>query len=312
MIKTKEDVHPAAPAAGPLSRPDVSVCIVNWNTRDLIDQCLGSIYRTRQQASFEVVVVDNGSQDDSPRLIAEQYPRVRLIRNAENRGFGGANNQAIRASRGRYCLLLNSDTLIFDGTLDAVIAFMDAHPDAAVVTGKVFKTPAADEIVPSYASTTPTPGILFFNDLISITGLKKLFPDSALIRRWTWTGWHPEQEQEVATITGACMGVRREATETVGLFDEAFFMYMEETDWCYRFLKAGWKIYYTPDVSIVHLCEGSSRLRNDRDRLYYRSLRRFFRKHYGYAGLLTYLLQEYLLLRWLRYLHRQWHRRRAR
>lgn len=298
----KASVPDSSPHAG--VEPDVSVCIVNWNTRALIDRCLSSIYQTKQSVVFDVVVVDNGSQDGSQRLISESYPLVRLIQNTDNRGFGSGNNQAICASTGRYCLLLNSDTLIFDGTLDAMVAFMDRHPQAAVVTGKVFRDVGMPDIVISYAPTVPSPWILFFNDLISITGLKKFFPNSRLIKRWTWIGRNPEQEQEVATVTGACMGVRRDAITQVGLFDEAFFMYLEESDWCYRFLKAGWKLYYTPTVAIVHFCEGSSRLRSDRDQLYYRSLAYYFKKHFGYSGWATYLLQEYLLLRWLRSLHR--------
>lgn len=304
MSATNDNVRAHGPEAHLLADPDVSVCIVNWNTRTLIDRCLNSIYQTKQSVAVEVVVVDNGSQDGSQDLISGSYPQAQLIRNTDNRGFGSANNQAIRASTGRYCLLLNSDTLIFDGTLDAMVAFMDRHPQAAVVTGKVLRDVETSDIVISYAPTVPSPWVLFFNDLVSITGLKKLFPESRLIKRLTWIGRNPEQEQEVATVTGACMGVRREAIKQVGLFDEAFFMYLEESDWCYRFLKAGWKLYYTPTIAIVHFCEGSSRLRSDRDQLYYRSLAYYFKKHFGLGGWVTYLLQEYLLLRWLRSIHR--------
>ena len=297
--------------SGGIAIPDLSICIVNWNTRDLTDQCLHSIYATKQHVSFEVVVVDNGSEDGSPEWIAGHYPQVDLIHNLENCGFGRANNQAIHISKGRYCLVLNSDTMVFDGTLDVLVEFMDGHPYAGVITGKVYATSDADEILISYAPTLPSPRILLFNDLISITGLRKLFPDSKWIKKLIWSGWDPEDEQEVALVTGACMCVRREAFEEVGLFDEAIFMYMEETDWCHRFLLAEWKIYYTPQAAIVHLCEGSSRLRNDRDRLYYESLCYYFKKHYGYSGMIKYQLQELLLLRWLRYLHRFWQRYRT-
>lgn len=289
---------------------DLSICIVNWNTRELTTQCLHSIYHTDQRVSFEVIIVDNDSSDESPEAIARHYPQARLIRNTENRGFGRANNQALRVSRGRYCLLLNSDTLLLDGALDALIEFMDTHPDTAVTTGKVFKNTALDEVLISFVQTFPTPRVLFLNDLVSLTGLKRLFPTSRLIKRWQWTGWNPEQEQEVANVTGACMCVRQSAIEMVGLMDELFFMYMEETDWCYRFQQAGWKIYYTPTASIVHFCEGSSQMRNDRDQLYYQSICYFFQKHYGKPSRLLYQLQELMLLRWLRRLHRFWHRHR--
>ena len=290
--------------------PTVSICIVNWNTRDHIDQCLNSIYENAGLIPIEVIVVDNGSADNSVDLIIRKYPQVRLISNKDNRGFGQANNQALHASTGQYCFLLNSDTLLLKGAIDALHHFMEARPEAAVATCKVFQTLSKGEVLISYAPTFPTPKSVFLSDFVGLTGLRQLFPGSRFVQNSLWIGIEPEREQEVAIVTGACMFVRRTAIDRVGGFDETFFMYMEETDWCYRFREAGWKVFYTPDASIVHLCEGSSRLRNDRDKLYYDSICYFFEKHYGKTSALIYRCQEVLLLRWLRRLHRLWLRYR--
>lgn len=284
--------------------PDLSLCIVSWNRRDLLDQCLHSIYATEQRVSSEVIVVDNGSSDDSSDMVEQCYPQVRLIRNTDNHGFGRANNQALRISRGRYCLLLNSDTMLLDGTLDAMVAFMDAHPSAAVATGKVYESERLDRVRISFGDTFPTLRILFLNDLVTLTGLRRLFPRNARIQSWVWTGHDPDREQAVAQVTGAFLCVNRRAFEEVGLFDERFFMYMEETDWCYRFRQAGWRVYYTPSAAIVHIGEGSSQLRTDRDRLYHQSICTFFEKHYGRRTLFLYQMQERLLFSHLRRLHR--------
>ena len=278
-------------------RPDVSVCIVNWNAGEHISRCLDSIYRTRQTVAYEVIIVDNDSHDGSPDLIADRYRQAHLVRNSDNRGFGCANNQAIAVSRGRYCLFLNPDTLLLDQTLDTMVSFMDTHLDAAVATGKVYDSAAQDRIRISFGDSFPTLRILFLNDLVTLTGLFKLFPHSAFIQSCVWTGRNPEREQTVAQVTGAFMCVRRAAFEVVGLFDERFFMYMEETDWCYRFKRAGWQIYYTPTSVIVHIGEGSSRLRTDRDRLYYRSICTYLEKHYGNMTAFLYRLCFFAFLK---------------
>ena len=291
--------------------PVISFCIVNWNTRDLIDQCLASIERFAGEVRHETIIVDNASSDGSADLVESKYPRVHLIRNDENVGFGRGNNQALRASTGEFCFLINSDTQILSGTPEAFVSFMECHPDAGIATGMVFTELSQTKMLISFVSTFPTPRSVFLSDFVGLTGLKRFFPDSRLVKSCTWTGHNPEREQEVANVTGACMFVRRSAMDEVGLFDESFFMYMEETDWCFRFRQAGWKILYTPVPRIVHLGEGSSRLRNDRDRLYYKSIIHFFEKHYGRASALGYRCQEILFMRWLRLGHRFWLNRRS-
>ena len=276
---------PDSPAVSP---PDLTVCIVNWNSYDLLSKCLDSIFSTPCQSALEIIVVDNNSNDGGAEKLEISYPQIQLIRNMDNRGFGRANNQAIPAGFGRYYLFLNPDTLVLDETFDNMVAFMDAHQDAAVATGKVYESDTRDQIRISYGDRYPSLNVLLLNDLVTLTGLRRLFPNSRLIQRCVWTGYNPEQEQIVAQVTGAFMCVRRQAIEEVGVFDEQFFMYMEETDWCYRFYQAGWRVYYTPASAIVHIGEGSSRLRTDREQLYYQSICAYLYKHHGAISLVAY------------------------
>jgi len=282
---------------------DLSICIVNWNRSDLLTECLNSIYDKEHRISFEVIVVDNASSDGSAAIVERDYPQVTLIKNTENLGFAKANNQALRISKGKYCLLLNSDTVVLDYALDRMVEFMKAKPSVGVLTCIMYDTMDLDKSSISFSYTFPTPKILFLNDIVGLTGLRKLFPNNQTIQNCVWTGRHPEVVQEVSHVSGACMMVKREAIEDAGLLDEDFFMYMEETDWCYRIKQHGWQIYYTPEARIVHFGQGSSSLRTDRDALYYRSICTFFRKHYGWKSVVTYKLLYFCVLSPLKKIH---------
>lgn len=286
---------------------DLSICIVNWNRGDLLAQCLCSIYETAPRVGFEVLVVDNASSDGSAALVEREYSQVTLIKNNENVGFARANNQALRISRGRYCLLLNSDTIVLPAALDTMVEVMDARPSVGVLTCLMYTTRALETVSISFSDTFPTPTILVLNDLVGLTGLRKLFPQSRLIQRCVWTGRHPEQEQEVGHVSGACMMVRREAMQAVGLLDEAYFFSMEETDWCYRIKQQGWQVYYTPRAQIVHLGQGSRSLRADQRALYYKSICTFLRKHYGWRSVVVYRVWYFCVINPLQRLY-GWYR----
>ena len=286
------------------SAPDLTICIVSWNSYNLLNKCLSSIFSNPFQVTLEVIVVDNNSNDGSADKVEVSYPQVQLIRNTENKGFGRANNQAIAAGFGRYYLFLNPDTLVLDGTFDNMVSFMDAHQDTAVATGKVYESDTREQIRISYGDRYPSLKVLLLNDLITLTGLRRLFPNSKHIQQCVWTGYHPEREQIVAQVTGAFMCVRRQAIEEVGDFDERFFMYMEETDWCYRFHQAGWRIYYTPASAIVHIGEGSSNLRTDRERLYYQSICAYLQKHEGIISLMGYRVCYFGFVKPMQFLRR--------
>jgi GT2 family glycosyltransferase len=265
---------------------DVSVIVVNRNTREILRSCLVSLLAQTAGPSFEVAVVDNGSTDGSVEMVRDEFPQALLISNTLNRGFAAANNQAMRLARGRYVLLLNSDTVVRDGAIQKTLAFAEEHPEAAVVGCRVLN---AD------GSLQPTcfrfPGLI--NMLLSATYLYKVFPRSRFFGRERMTWWDRDDVREVDVVTGCFMLVRREAIEDVGLMDERFFMYGEETDWCYRFTKAGWKNLFYPGASIVHLGGESTRARADDMNIQLRrSILEFMRKHrgalsYGTARLLT-------------------------
>lgn len=230
---------------------DVSVIIVNWNTAQVTCDCLESVYQQPDGIDFEVIVVDNASSDDSVAVIEEKFPQVVLIENDDNRGFAVANNQGIAIAKGKYVLLLNSDTVVLDNAIEKAVEFADTRCDAAVIGCRVLNPDK---------SLQPTcfmyPSVL--NMVLSASYLYKIFPNSKFFGRERMSWWDREDEREVEVVTGCFMLVRREAMEQVGTMDERFFMYGEETDWCYRFKQAGWNVMFSPCAQIIHLGGASS------------------------------------------------------
>jgi GT2 family glycosyltransferase len=252
--------------------PDVSIILVSWNTRDLTLQCLASLPDALGGLRGEVWVVDNGSRDGSVLAIRTQHPDVRVIANVENVGFAAANNQAMRASSGRYALLLNTDTVASPGSIAALVRFADEHPRAGLV-GPMLLNPDG-----SYqGSFARRPSVV--GELLSAAGLGvRLFGP-----------WYPNYGPDAAGaprragyIQGAAMLARREAFEQVGLMDDGYFMYSEEPDWCLRMARARWETWYTPEARITHLGGQSTRQRRQEMVVaLYRSKVRYFAKHHG-------------------------------
>jgi GT2 family glycosyltransferase len=254
------------------AKVDLSIIIVNWNTRDLLAQCLQSLQDT-VEASLEVWVVDNNSADDSVDVVRERFPQTRLITNAENVGFVRANNQALSRCQGRYVLLLNSDTQALPGSLDEALRFMDQHPQAGLAGVRLVNADGSFQ-----ASFTPFPNL--WREFLILSGLG----------RWLIRPTFPSHGPQVETgtqringyVEGAFMLARRAAVEQVGGLDEGIFMYAEDVDWCYRFYRAGWELWYLPHVPIVHYGGQSTKKRPGRmEAELYRSRIYFFRKHYG-------------------------------
>ena len=253
---------------------DVSTIIVNWNTCEILRNCLVSIFASTKDVEFEVIVIDNASSDGSVDMVKSEFPQVEIIVNTENRGFAAANNQGITIARGRYVLLLNSDTVVLDNAIDEAVAFADTHPEAAVVGCRVLSPDR---------SLQPTcfmfPSLL--NHLLFVTYLYKLFPRSKLFGREQMTWWNRDKAKEVDVVTGCFMLVRKTAIKQVGEMDTRFFMYAEETDWCYRFRKAGWKNMFTPSAQIVHLGGASANKHgSQRAMIIDKSYIRFMFKHW--------------------------------
>ncbi len=264
---------------------DVSIIIVNWNTKHFIQECLTSIYEQAGHVNYEIVVVDNASTDGSAAMLKTKFTKVALIENDENRGFAAANNQGMAIATGRYVLLLNSDTLVLDQAIAKTVSFADNNPKAAIVGCRVLNP---DRTLQPTCFMFPS----VLNMLLSSSYLYKLLPNSKFFGRERMTWWGRNDVREVDVVTGCFMLVRRAAIEQVGMMDERFFMYGEETDWCYRFKKAGWKILFTPHAKIVHI-GGQSSARNStctpvQLRL---SILKFIRKH---SGKLTHIVASFL------------------
>lgn len=253
---------------------DLSIVIVNWNTREILRECLTSVFECLGGVHAEVFVVDNASIDGSARMVTGRFPQVQLIENSENFGFAKANNQAIRVARGRHVLLLNSDTVVLGDVLQKSVEYMDANTNVGVMGCRVLN---ADGTVQLTCSRFPT----LLNLLLLTSGLFRLSWPS-FFGRYQLRDWQRDSEREVDTVTGCYMLVRSSAIREIGLLDEDFFFYGEETDWCRRFKNAGWPLRFAPVGEIIHYGSLSSRKCNHRrDLMLTRGLLQYHRKHSG-------------------------------
>lgn len=231
---------------------DVSVIVVNWNTRDYLRECLDSIRQVSAGLSVEVVVVDNASEDGSPAMVAESFPEVTLIRNTLNRGFAAANNQGIAVAKGRYVLLLNSDAVLLPGALETVVVVADENPQAGMVGCRVLNRDRSLQV-----SCMRFPD---FHGLMSAAlFLPRLFPRNRWLGYEDLTWWDHATEREVEVLNGCFILVRMAAIREAGVFDEDFWLYAEETDWCYRMKQAGWQVRFTDRAEIIHYGGASSK-----------------------------------------------------
>jgi GT2 family glycosyltransferase len=228
---------------------DVSIIIVNWNTRELLRDCLDTIAKQTRRVSYEIIVVDNASSDGSPGMCERTFPCVKLIANAVNRGFAAGNNQGMQVASGRYVLLLNPDTVVLDGAIDRCVAYADSHPDVGVVGCQVLET---DDRIQQTGFSFPSTWTLFL-----VSGLSRLFPRSPLFAKPQLGWWRRDSEKDIDIVSGMFMLVRREAIRQVGGMDESYVVYAEETDWCFRFRKAGWRRAFFPEARIIHVDGGS-------------------------------------------------------
>jgi N-acetylglucosaminyl-diphospho-decaprenol L-rhamnosyltransferase len=278
----------------------LAVVIVSYNTRDLLRGCLRSIGPGSNRAALEIWVVDNASGDGSAEMVRAEFPHVHLIASAHNGGYAYANNLALRAilddrgwkmedsehnplssilyplSSPNYVLLLNPDTVVPAGALDALIEFMRAHADVGACGPKLLLADGSLDLACRRAF--PTPSAFIYHAI----GLSKLFPRSRRFGSYNMTYLDPDIQTEVDSVVGACMLVRAGVVREVGLLDEAYFMYGEDLDWAYRIKQYGWKIMYVPHVIVHHFKRASSSQRPLRSiRSFYDAMRVFHRKHYA-------------------------------
>jgi hypothetical protein len=247
---------------------DVSIIIVNWNTRELLLNCLSSVFATASGLDVEIIVVDNGSQDGSSEAARKQFPGITIIQNDRNRGFARANNQALARATGRYFLLLNSDAVLTEGSLQGLVAFIDRTPEAGIASCQYIDTDGSRQ---NSFDNFPTLATELFNK----STLKLLFP-----ARYPSKRRHYREPVAVDSVIGACMLVRAEAVRKVGVLDEDYFFFLEETDWCFRMRRAGWHVYHLPNIRVYHL-QGKSKEKSPVNAWieYYRSLYLFFKKN---------------------------------
>ncbi len=255
---------------------DASIIIVNYNTRQLTLDCLESVYASITSYSYEVIVIDNASRDDSVQAIREAYPQVQLIANSNNTGFAKANNQGMKATKARYILLLNSDTVVQPDTLHTMVAFMDRHPEMGASGCKVILPDGS--LDKACKRGFPTPSASFYYAF----GISRMFPDRPKFNQYQLGHLSPDDEYPVDCLVGAFILVRRETIDQVGGLDETFFMYGEDIDWCYRIKEAGWGIFYYPRTYIVHYKGGSARRKPLKITYeFHRAMWVFHRKHYA-------------------------------
>jgi len=252
-----------------LSEVDLSIVIVAWNVRDLVLDCLASIADAKLGLAYEVIVVDNGSADHTVEAVVRQFPDTRVVALPKNIGFGAGNNRGLEVMRGRHAVLLNSDTIVLRGGLEACVRFLDEHPDVGAVGPQLLNP---DRTKQNCIHNSPT----LVSEIVGQSVLRRAFP-----RRWPSKRVDYPGPVEVEAVLGACLFVRREVIAQIGLIDEDYFFFLEETDWCHRMRAAGWRVFHLPDAQVIHLYGESTKKKLPlRTRIeYYRSRYIFFRKN---------------------------------
>ncbi len=267
---------------------DLSIIIVSYNTKDFLKNCLGSVYKNLGDLNAEVIVVDNASKDGSPEIVLKEYKNTHLIENKENLGFSKANNIGVKKATGRYTLFLNSDTLVYENTLTFMVNFMEKNKDAGASTCKLNLPNGKIDDASHRGFPTPWNSFSHFSGLSKILGKTKIFGGYNL-------GYLDlSKTHEIDALAGAFMLVRKEAGEEVGWWDEDYFFYGEDLDFCYMLKQKGWKIYYVPQVNILHFkgvsggiknvskqittADDSTKIKAKKER--FRAMKLFYKKHY--------------------------------
>ncbi len=271
--------------------PVVSVCILTYQARDYLRQCLQSLAENTA-LEYEVIIVDNGSQDRVAEMVEQEFPGVRLIQNQSNEGFTRPMNQAMRAGTGRYLCQLNPDTLILPGAIDRLVDFMDTHPEVGICGPKVLNRDLTLQKPCRRGESRPWAVISYF------TGLARLFPKSPLFGQYLMSYLDEDQTHPVAGVSGSCMLIRKEVVEQIGYLDELFFAYQEDADYCLRAHQVGWEVYYMPEAQIIHYGGmGGSRVEPYRSIFeWHRSYYLFYKKHYAREYFFLFNFFYYILM----------------
>ncbi len=266
-MQTESTLHSGRRGEVRTDQVDISVVLVSYNSRDFLEKCFTSLYSAQLAATFETILVDNGSTDDTVRFVASAFPQVSIIRSGMNRGFAAASNEGIRAGSGRYVLLLNCDTVVNGPSIDAMVEFLDENCHAAAAGGILLNQDGSFQSGASRFSS-------LLQELLIASHL------GAVVLRGYPSYRVPRRPTEVDWLSAACLLVRRDVFPKVGYLDEQYFMYSEEVDWQFRFRQLGMKVYFLPHVSTIH-CGGSGRDRWSVRKMVYRGKILFYKKNYG-------------------------------
>src|SRR5262245_26953168 len=281
---------------------DVSVTIVNWNRAVLLAECLRSVFATPRTIAYEVIVVDNGSTDDSVAMVRERFPDVRLIENGGNPGFGRAQNQAIAVARGRYVLMLNNDATVEPDTMPALVRLMDDRPGAGACSCPDRGQTALGTATSGAFRTFPSLGRTVVENVWAVMRPPRTWnirPLAAHVHRWIGEDLPARGVVEVAWLVGALLVVRLDVMAQISGFDERFFLFDEDVDLCRRIRAAGWTILFTTATSFSHRGGASSALRADLGKVRGESRAHYFRKHAGRWTTALFRVQHFILRRCL-------------
>lgn len=252
---------------------DVSIIIVSYNTRELVKACLNSLYKNTSSLAFEVIVVDNNSQDRISEMLNEEFKEVKFLALPNNIGFGRANNEGIKIAKGRNIFLLNPDTLLLNNAVKILSDFLDARRDVAICGGNLYR----GDLSPAHSYMMYLPSLKGeLNEML----FGRLFREK---HGATLEFNHGDSPLEVGYITGADMMIRQDVLDEVGLFDADFFMYFEETELTWRIKKRGYKVMNVPSAKIIHLEGQSITLKERREQMYLSSRRLYYQKIYNSA-----------------------------
>lgn len=271
---------------------ELSICILTLNSVEYIRKCLKSIQQFPPDGGYEILVADNGSNDGTVTMLQDEYPAVKIILNKENLGFTKPNNQMLRQAKGNFLLLLNPDTLLTEDCFNPQLDFLKANPDVGISIPKVLNADGSFQKQSRRGEATPIEVIGYF------FRLGKLFPKSKPLNGYL-VSWLPEDEvAEVKAVSGSCMFIRRETWEQVGDFDERFFAYQEDSDYCRRARQKGWKIMYVPISHIIHYGgEGGSKAQPIKSIYqWHRSYFLYYRKHFAEGHFFLFNWFYYLLM----------------
>ena len=253
----------------------LSIILVNWNTKEITRDALASIYRETDGFPFEVIVVDNNSQDSSVEMIKKEFPLVRLIENDDNKGFGKANNQGLKIATGEYLMFLNTDVIVLDKAINKLVDYLDQHPDVMMGGPRLLNKDLTFQHACRRMLPNPT------NSFFHLFGFAKIFKKNKFINDYKQYNSNPDITGQTQALSGAAMLFRRQVYEEIGGFDEVFFMYGEDLDFCKRVLDKGWKTMYISNAKIIHFGGQSSDKRRVKSLInFYQAMWVYYKKYF--------------------------------